>query len=540
MASFLPTGKPLVYLITITCSAGFLNFGYDQGVFAGSLVSHYYLTTFGPDPNTPPNASTQGTTSALFDIGGAVGALAVLFIGAILGRRRAIQLGCVLVTVGAILQATSSTLGQLIAGRLVTGVGVGIQTTTVPNYLAECTPAASRGAHMAIEICIAALGLFLAQWINYSQAYSESKFAFAFPLAFQVVFAIFTGCFCFVLPESPRWLVSRGRVREAEAVVLRLLGNGVTPETEEVRHMMKEMLEAEELESRGGAQSRFKQLFTSGPTQNARRVGLACLVAIGQQATGINAITYYVPTLLETYLKVGRQGSLLIGGFFSLVSFVFTLPTIILIDKIGRISLFIIGCVIQAICWIIIAALIPTAPEGSTVFGGVIVAFIFVFFACYSTCWLATSWGYGAEVLPLNIRSDGLGFAGIWVWFFNFVIVEWTPTAIQNIGYKYYIILAVFNVAMIPIFYYCAPETRGKTLEEMDFYFASKYGGQADLAAVEAQHRVLEKDVNSGVDAHGRKVGEKDEGSVQDKESVGKGGGVRTEEVEASEVSSSG
>ncbi|TFK45479.1 general substrate transporter [Heliocybe sulcata] len=503
MASFLPTGKPLVYLITVTCSAGFLNFGYDQGVFAGSLVSHYYLTTFGPNPETPPDASVQGTTSALFDIGGAVGALLVLFVGALLGRRRTIQVGCVLVAVGAILQATSKTLGQLLAGRILTGIGVGMQTTTVPTYLAECTPAESRGAHMAIEICLAALGLFLAQWINYSQAYSESDFAFAFPLAFQVIFAVFTGVFCFILPESPRWLVSRGRAPEAEQVVIRLLGQGSTRDTPEVRHMMTEMMEAEELETRGGAKSRFKQLFTSGPTQNARRVGLACLVAIGQQATGVNAVTYYVPTLLQTYLKVGRQGSLLIGGFFSLVSFVFTLPTIILIDKIGRVSLFIIGCVIQAICWVVIAALIPTAPEGSKVFGSVIVAFIFIFFASYSTCWLATSWGYGAEILPLNIRSDGLGFAGIWVWFFNFVIVEWTPTAIENIGYKYYIILAVLNVVMVPIFYLWAPETKGKTLEEMDFYFATKYGGQADLAAIEAQHR-----------EHGKN------GSVQEKETT--------------------
>ncbi|TFK45502.1 general substrate transporter [Heliocybe sulcata] len=492
MASFLPTGKPLVYLITFTCSAGFLNFGYDQGVFAGSLVSHYYLTTFGPNPETPPDASVQGTTSALFDVGGAIGALTVLFIGALLGRRRTIQVGCVLVIVGAILQATSSTFGELIAGRLLSGMGVGIQTTTVPTYLAECTPAASRGAHMATEICIATLGLFLAQWINYSQADSDSKFAFAFPLAFQVIFTVITGLFCFVLPESPRWLVSKGRVEEAENVVIRLLGGGATPETPDVRRTMTEMIEAEELEAKAGAKSRVMQLFTSGPTQNARRVGLAVLVAVGQQATGVNAITYYVPTLLQTYLKVGRQASLLIGGFFSVTSFVFTLPTIVLIDKVGRITLFIIGCALQAICWIVIASLIATAPEGSSAFGGAIVAFIFIFFAAYSTCWLATSWGYGAEILPLNIRSDGLGFAGIWVWFFNFVIVEWTPTAIQNIGYKYYVILAVFNAAMIPVFYLYAPETKGKTLEEMDFYFASTFGGKADLEAVEKRYGARE------------------------------------------------
>jgi len=274
---------------------------------------------------------------------------------------------------------------------------------------------------------------------------------------------------------------------------------------------MTEMLEAEELEARSGVKNRFGQLFTNGPTQNFRRVMLACLAAIGQQATGVNAVTYYVPTLLQTYLKVGRQGSLLIGGFFSVVSFIFTLPTIILIDKLGRIPLFMIGAAIQGICWIVISALIPTAPEGSKVFGGAIVAFIFLFFACYSTTWLATSWCYGAEVLPLRIRADGLGFAGIWVWFFNFVVVEWTPTAIESIGYKYYIILAVLNIAMIPIFYFYAPETRGKTLEEMDFYFASKYGGEAELAAVEAEHRATYK---------GNEKGEREQMEMSEKRSA--------------------
>ncbi|KDQ65150.1 hypothetical protein JAAARDRAFT_202372 [Jaapia argillacea MUCL 33604] len=500
MASFLPTGKPLVYMITATASAGFTAFGYDQGVFSGTIVSHYFLTTFGKNPETPPDASTIGTTSALFDIGGAAGAILALCVGDLLGRRKTIQVGCVLVVIGAILQATSKTLGQLMAGRIVTGLGVGTQTSTVPTYLAECTPASTRGAHMAIEICFAAMGLFLAQWINYSQSNSNSTFAFAFPLAFQIVFVIFSFIFCAILPESPRWLVTKGRIAEAEEVVIRLLGNGATKDTPEVKSQMLDMIEAEELEERGSVKNRYAQLFTSGPTQNLRRVGLACLVAVGQQATGVNAITYYVPTLLQTYLKLDRHGSLLVGGFFSVVSFIFTLPTIVLIDKLGRINLFVIGCAIQATCWIIIAALIPTAPEGSKAFGGTIVAFIFVFFATYSMCWLATSWCYGAEVLPLRIRAEGLGFAGIWVWFFNFVVVEWTPSAIENIGYKYYIILAVFNVVMIPIFWFLAPETRGKTLEEMDFYFASKYGGEADLAAVEAEHRkraaVKEKEDN--------------------------------------------
>lgn len=179
-------------------------------------------------------------------------------------------------------------------------------------------------------------------------------------------------------------------------------------------------------------------------------------------SSGVNSITYYVPTLLIKFLKTSRYTSLWVAGLTSVVSVSFAMFPVFTIDRLGRIPLLIGGAVLQSICFIIVAALFATTPDGSYSYGFGIVFFIYLYFAVFSATWLAGSWMYPAEILPLRIRGPGNSIAVFWYWIWNFVIVMITPTALDNIGYKFYIIFAIFNAVFAVGLFFFYPGKFGK------------------------------------------------------------------------------
>ena len=177
---------------------------------------------------------------------------------------------------GAIIQCVAINLGELIAGRLLCGVGVGMLTSTVGLWQAEVVQGRSRGMYLTLQVLGgAAGGVFLAQWINYGFHKQLGRIAFAFPLAFQLVFVTLSSVLVSVLPESPRWLVKQGRMSEARAVLTRL-GCGDGNDTDTVETRLAKIEEAVELEA-GAGEGQLKQLVSSGPTQNLRRRCSHCL-----------------------------------------------------------------------------------------------------------------------------------------------------------------------------------------------------------------------------------------------------------------------
>lgn len=149
-------GKALQYGITAACGAGFLLFGYDQGVFGGLLDNEPFLRTFGF-----PGATIQGQIVATYDIGCIIGTLVSMYIGDKLGRRRCILVGCAILIIGAILQTASYSLGQMIVGRVVAGIGNGMNTIAIPIWQTETARPRDRGKLIVFQLVTNIFGIVI-------------------------------------------------------------------------------------------------------------------------------------------------------------------------------------------------------------------------------------------------------------------------------------------------------------------------------------------------------------------------------------------
>lgn len=160
-----------------------------------------------------------------------MGAAFILWCGDILGRRRSIMLGATIMIIGVIIQVTafpgSAPLAQFIVGRVVTGVGNGINTSTIPTYQAECSPTSNRGLLICIEGAMVAFGTLIAYWIDYGASYGPDDLTWRLPIAFQILFGLIIIIGMYVLPDSPRWLFVREHYEQGEKVVAALFGKEI-------------------------------------------------------------------------------------------------------------------------------------------------------------------------------------------------------------------------------------------------------------------------------------------------------------------------
>jgi MFS family permease len=169
--------------------------GYDNGVFSGLTTDPLFLEAMGN-----PNATLLGFIVAVYELGCLVGALASAVWGEHMGRRKLTVWGCVFLILGTIIQCTSYGQGQMIAGRIVTGLGMGGITSAVPVWQCETTPASLRGRTIAMELSSLIVGIVIAYWIDYGCSNYTNGFQWRFPIAFQILFALLLIAMCFYLP----------------------------------------------------------------------------------------------------------------------------------------------------------------------------------------------------------------------------------------------------------------------------------------------------------------------------------------------------
>ncbi|KAJ5746836.1 uncharacterized protein N7511_008532 [Penicillium nucicola] len=471
-------GRSLNLAISSLGSLDFLLFGYDQGV-TGGLLDLPSFTKYFPDIDTADpeiqqypaiksqRSLNQGISVASYNLGCFFGAILTVFIGNPLGRRKTIFCGCIIMTTGALLQATAFHLPHFIIGRIITGVGNGMNTSTVPTWQSESAKSHDRGKMVMIEGMLITAGITLSYWINYGFSFiGESEVAWRFPLAFQILFAIVIFTSILNLPESPRWLVMQGRNDDALEIL-----ECLNERSRDDPYIQNELLAIQETVTEMSKGS-YRSLFDMSEYREFHRVALAYINQMFQQISGINLITYYAPSLYRDIgLGEGNLPKLLAacnGTEYLMAAFI----PIFIIEKVGRRPLMLFGAAGMALSMAVLAGTnyrLTVLGDQQAGIGQAV--FLFVFNTFFAIGWLGMTWLYPAEIVPLRIRAPTNALATSANWIFNFMVVMITPVAFNSIGYKTYIIFAVINAFIFPFVYFFFPETRYRSLEEMDSIF---------------------------------------------------------------------
>lgn len=371
-------------------------------------------------PETAGDSTWQGFVTAIYEVGCLLGAIFQLTYGDKIGRRRAIILGGMIMIIGVIIQVATvpvsgGATAQFIIGRTITGIGNGINTSTIPTYQAECSHSTNRGLLICIEGGVIAFGTMIAYWLDFGASYGPPDLTWRFPIAFQIVFGLFLCTFMIWLPESPRWLLTRDRSEEATTVLAALRGKH--REDEEIKRQVGIINDSIRASGALGGNTPFSALFTGGKTQHFRRMLLGSSSQFFQQIGGCNAVIYYLPILLGSGgVNLTGKLPLIIAGANTIVYAIFATTSWFIIEKVGRRKLFLIGSVGQCLSMTIaFACLIPGTDQAAE---GAVVGFFF-YIAFFGATWLPLPWLYPAEVNPIKTRAKANAVSTCSNWLFN-------------------------------------------------------------------------------------------------------------------------
>lgn len=425
-------GRPLRVAITFTAVMGFSLFGYNQGMMAGLIDGDEFKETF-PILKIPTGADAgvehyvnviRGAVTACYEIGCFFGALFSMFFGEFLGRTRLICTGATILTIGALISTTTYGdkwgVGQFVVGRVVSGIGNGMNTATIPVWQSECSGAHNRGFLVCFEGAMIAVGTFIAYWVVFGLSHVGGTVQWRFPVALQIFFALIVIVGALMFPDSPPWFTKKGYDNEAIDVLAKLKNS--TPESDDVLTDYN-MIKAD-VEASAASQASWKTVFTFGKTQEFQRMMVGCTGQFFQQFTGCNAAIYYSTVLFRDNIQMNNYLSLVMGGVFATVYALATIPSFFLIERIGRRKLYLIGFLGQGLSFVItFACLIDPTKENAK--GAAVGIFLFITFFAFTI--LPLPWIYPPEINPLRTRTVGAAASTCTNWVCNFAVVMFTP-----------------------------------------------------------------------------------------------------------------
>ncbi|KAG2217315.1 hypothetical protein INT45_003509 [Circinella minor] len=478
--------NPFVFATALFASIGGITFGYDQGVISGVQEMETFVQRF------PMSSTENGFVVAILELGAWAGSWLSAYPADRFSRKYTIVIACIIFLIGSAFQGGAQNVSYLMAGRFICGMSVGSLSTVVPMYQSEIAPPEVRGSLVSLQQLAITLGILIAFWINFGCQYIDSEAQWRIPLCLQIILGILLGIGILFFPFSPRWLMSHGREEEALKVLSKLRRRPIDhPVIQEEWREIKISVEFDnELERHqypqyqgGGVKNDvmiglmgYRDLFRPGMF---RRLAIGCVLMFFQQFCGTNSLIYYAPKIFQSLGLSGQTISLLATGVVGIINFVATWPTVMFLDVMGRkITLIVAGC-FMTLCMAIIAiisALYQDNWVGNEDKGWACVAMTYVFIANFAYAWGPIGWVIPAEIFPLRARAKGMSITTSSNWMCNFIIAQITPVMLSSIGYGTYVFFACFCFLSVIFVIFFVPETKGRSLEDMDELFG---GGSA-------------------------------------------------------------
>ncbi len=444
----------MIFVVRVCSIAalGGLLFGYDTAVIAGAigfLQEHFHLS-----------ATMKGWAASSALVGCIIGVSAAGVTSDYAGRKKTLILSGILFLASAIGTAIAASFAGFVGFRILGGIGVGVASMASPMYIAEISPAHVRGRMVSVNQFAIVSGMVIVYFVNYFIAAGGDTMwnvvvGWRWMFASEAVPAVLFLLLLFRVPESPRWLVEQGKCETARGILAQIEGAG---SAEKELDAIGQMVAKETSTHLGLFDPRMRGVLFLGIT-----------LAVLQQVTGINVFLYYAPEIFKQ-LGSGQNVALLqtiVVGAFNLV---FTLLAIWTVDRIGRKPLMIAGAVGMGLCLTAMGA----ASQFQMVTGWFIV-FIIGYIASFAASVGPVTWVILSEIFPNNIRGRALSLATFALWTANFVVSQTFPMLDENAwlierfnhGFAFYI-YAAFCVVLVGVVWLAVPETKGRSLEEIE------------------------------------------------------------------------
>lgn len=451
--------KSYIFGITLVATLGGLLFGYDTAVISGAEKS---IQAFLVDP-LGLSTWIHGATVSSALIGCIIGGSISGFFSNHIGRRQTLRLAALLFFLSALGSAFPETIffkkgepstGLLLAFnfyRIIGGIGVGLASAVSPTYISEVSPAAIRGRLVSFNQFAIIFGMLVVYFVNWGISKGQTvtwinDVGWRYMFASEAIPAALFGLMLLFVPESPRYLALKRRDEEALSVLTKV--NCTMQRAEKILREIKGTL---------GDTVRAK-ITSYGKTV----IIVGILLSVFQQFVGINVALYYAPRIFES-MGAAKDASMLQTIIMGLVNVVFTVLAILTVDRWGRKPLLITGSIGMAVGMFAISAL-----SFNNVIGISTLVFIIIYTASFMMSWGPICWVLISEIFPNKIRGQAVAIAVAFQWFANYLISSTYPAMMEFSGgmtYGFYGVMAVLSALFV---WKMVPETKGRSLEEME------------------------------------------------------------------------
>ncbi|KAH6889331.1 hexose transporter-like protein [Thelonectria olida] len=461
--------SPLLLAVAIVNSA---TLGYDASVMNGLLIlpsytEYFHLTT-----------ALEGLNNAASWMGGIVGAFLMQPVPDYFGRRRAIVVASIITAVGIILQAAAQNIAMFVIARIIVGMGSAISNGAAPTLLGELLPAHKRGRILGLFFSCFYVGSLASAIVNYGSQNIDSTWSWRLPSLLQFIPSLLAVILVPFVPESPRWLIANRRDDEAHEVLVIMQGRGVEDVQqgwESLREIKTVMMKEEEEYPRNP----WREIVSTP----ANRKRLAILVAFGPMINmfGNFVISFYLTKILDQAGVTNTTTQTQIQVIINCWSFAVAVLGSFMTDILGRRMQTFIGVGGMVVTLYIIGGLIKTYGESSNesgIYGTIGVIFLFQGFYAFSITPMTSL--YPTEVSNYKLRATGIAIFRMLDSGFGLLASFCMAYAMADLGWKFYLINASWNLIFLGIAYFTFVETKGLTLEEI----SAKFEGPSIMEAV--------------------------------------------------------